>query len=195
MSANKKATRRPCIKVTPPEKRTLEELYIRKRVPTDQFKERPDALAMLVDDWCKLTGRVEAVDEVARYMINRRKNHDWPTLGDDHLPSPQHEELTADERDILVQIYVEDVLVFGRASDILSSDEQIRDLVSREFAAKTNRIVPGLRLAAILEAMRKGGLLPLLADIPNDQMRVHEDGAAFSDIDQADHRKRHSEGA
>ena len=195
MSETKKAKRRPCIKVTPPEKRTLEELYIRKRVPTDQFKERRAELSALVEEWCQLTGRVETVDEVARYMINRRKNHDWPTLGNDHLPSPEHEELTAEHSDILVQIYVEEVLVFGRGSDILASDEQIRDLVSREFAARTNRIIPGLRLAAILEAMRKAGLLPVLADIPDDQMRVHEDGVAFSDMDQADSRKRHSEGA
>ena len=76
MSDKKKATRRPCIKVTPPEKRTLEELYIRRRVPIDQFKERRDDLAALVEDWCTLTGRVEPVDEVARYMINRRKNRD-----------------------------------------------------------------------------------------------------------------------
>ena len=95
----------------------------------------------------------------------------------------------------MVQIYVEDVLVFGRGSDFLASNEEVRDLVSREFAARTNKIIPGLRLAAILEAKRKAGLLPLLADIPDEQMRVHEDGAAFSDIDQADSRKRQSEGA
>lgn len=192
MTEKKKATRRPCIKLTPPEKRTLEELYIRRRVPTDQFKERRDELVALVEEWCKLAGRVELVDEVARYMINRRKNHDWPTLGENHVPSLKHEELSADEADILVQIYVEHVLVFGRASDILASDEQIRDLVSREFAGRTNRIVPGLRLAANIETMRKAGLLPLLADIPEHQMRLHEDGEAFSDIDKADSQRRSS---
>ena len=64
MSGKKKATRRPCIKLTPPEKRMLEELYVRRRVPTDQFKERPDDLAALVEEMnCKLTGRVEPIDE------------------------------------------------------------------------------------------------------------------------------------
>lgn len=190
MSEQKKATRKPCIKLAPHEKRMLEELYSRRRIPRDQYKKRPQELVALVEEWNKLSGRVDTPDDVIRYIINRQKNKDWVTFDGNHLSAPPSENLTADQVDILVQIYTEDVLVFGRGSDALASDAELRELISREFAARTNRIVPGYALAAILETMRKEGLLPLLGDMNAQQQKPSDDGDAFRDIGDAD--RRHS---
>lgn len=195
MAGKRIATRRPSIKIAPHEKRMLEELYLERGIPRDQYKERPQELIEMVDDFNRLTGRVDTPDEILRYIINRQKNKNWVVFNGNHLPAPEHEVLTADQTDVLVQIYTENVLVFGRASDALASDGEMRDLVSKEFGARTNRIIPGYRLAAILELMRKAGLLPLLGDVPEQELKLNEDGIGFSDIDQVDGQNRRSVGA
>jgi len=97
MNAKRLATKRPGIKLSPHEKRTLELLYLDKGVPRDQYKERPEELLELVDDFNHLTGRVDTADEILRYIINRQKNAQWVVFDGNHRTSPKHEELTADQ--------------------------------------------------------------------------------------------------
>src|SRR5690606_10442606 len=84
-----------------------EELYLHYSVPTDQLRRKPVVLGRIRSAFNRLTGRDESAADLLRYMINRRKNRDWPRLGDRarRFP-PAMSELLDGELDPLVSAYV-----------------------------------------------------------------------------------------
>jgi hypothetical protein len=171
------ATRRKAIRLFEHENRALKEMYLKRKIPSDQYAERPTELAELTAEFNKATGRGEVSDDIVHYMKNERKEGRWPKLGSDHKAKPKHSrELTADQIEVLVEIFNEHVVPLGHCSDFLSYDHEIKELIAMEFAHRTRKRVPSHVLVATLDALRKRGLLPKADE------RSSEDGG-FSDID------------
>ena len=149
------------------------------RIPIDQFSERRDELKELTDAFNAATGRSDVSDDLVHYMKTQRKRGLWVKLEGARAPSPPHERFSAEQVEVLVDIYKAHVLVFGVASDILTYNEDVREGVAKEFAMRTGRRIPATRLAAKLEDMRKRGLLPKVEDV--EQVADQDDGGAVAD--------------
>ncbi|MCA9111590.1 MAG: hypothetical protein KDA52_16675 [Planctomycetaceae bacterium] len=117
-------------------------------------------------------------------MRNKRKNKQWVTFDGNHKTAPPPPiNLTPEQSEVLVEIYVEHVLPTGRCSDALSEDDELAELVAREFTHRTRRRVPSDVLVARLTRLRKRGLLPGVKDVSP----AEEDGdIGFRDIDDVD---------
>lgn len=153
-------TRRQTIKILEHERRLLVEMYLRRRIPIDQFEDRPDDLDALAAEWNELTGRSDAAGEILRYMRTQRKNGLWVRLEGDHETKPPQPFFSAEETECLVAIYQVNVADRHTGSDGIAYDEPTANLIAREFAGITGRIVPAHHLVAKLTALRKRGLLP-----------------------------------
>ena len=116
-------------------------------------------------------------------MISRHKNHDLARARQRSFAiSCAMRSYPPTKRDILDQICTLRMSSFSSARlTFWHRTARFAILFPANLFARTNRIVPGFRLAAILD--RRGarlGCFHCLADVPDDQMRLHEDGAAFS---------------
>ena len=148
------------ILVQPDEKRMLETMYVRRRTTIEQYEELPDQLDALTKDWNSKTGRRDLPRELLHYMRTRRKAGQWVQLKGKQRKRPQHRTFTAEETEILVDIYREHVLPLELGSDGIGYDNEISELIAREFAMRTNSRVPAHELIAKLTRLRKRGLLP-----------------------------------
>ena len=156
-------TRRKTLKILDHERRLLVEMYLRRRIPIDQFEDRPDDLGALVTEWNELTGRTDAAGEIHHYMRTQRKNGQWVRLDGDYETKPPQPFFSAEETECLVAIYQVNVADHDTGSDAIAYDEGTANLIAREFAGITGRIVPSHHLVAKLTALRKRGLLPKVA--------------------------------
>jgi hypothetical protein len=167
------------MKLTIEEKLCLEELYLHYAIPTDQLRRTPAVLTRITSAFCNMTGRTVSPEELLRYMINRRKNRDWPTLGERaHRFAAALKSLTEYEVGVLKEIYV--------ALDITSDEILLRasfakDLVAA-FARRVGRIVPSHVLVPGLLQLRKRGLLPTLCDDMEGQTKRKQVAEGFEDI-------------
>ncbi len=175
-------TRRRSIKLFDHERWLLVEMYLRRRIPIDQYDSRSVDLANLVEEWKRLTGRQDGGGDLIHYMRLQRKNGCWVTLDGNHEAAPPLVPLSAEETEILVNIYYENVTVLGNGSDVLAYEEQIKRFIAREFADQAGRFVTADELVGKLTALRKRGLLPRAQDYNKP------DGAGFCDIDEVDRR-------
>ena len=157
-------TKRKTIKILDHDRRLLVEMYLRRRIPIDQFEDRPDDLDALVVEWNELTGRNDTAGEVHHYMRTQRKNGQWVRLDRDYETKPPQPLFSADETECLVAIYQVNVADHCTGSDAIAYDERTANLIAKEFAAMTERIVPAHHLVAKLTALRKRGLLPKVGD-------------------------------
>ena len=149
------------IKLTSTERESLVELYLKTRIPIDQFEKRPADLARFVRTWSKITGRADTDCDLIHYMKTQRKRKLWVTFDGDHMKSPSIAgTLNAEETQILVAIYEENVASIGLGSDNLSHDSEIAELIEKEFAHRTRRRVPAMLLTAVLTTLRKKKNLP-----------------------------------
>jgi hypothetical protein len=82
---------------------------------------------------------------------------------------------TAEEIEVLVDIYADNVAELDAGSDTLGYDSQLGEFIAREFADATGRVVPAHYLVAKLAALRKRGLLP----------PASKPAKGFGDMDQA----------
>ena len=172
------ATRRKAIRLFEHEDRALKEDYLRRRIPVDQYVERPNDLAELTEEFNKTTGRGDTSDDIVHYMKNERKNGRWPTLDGNHTAKPKPlRELEPEHVEALIAIYEEDVVQMGHCSDELSYNSEITELIAKEFTARTHKRVPSSVLVAKLDQLRKRGLLPKA----DGRKASSSDG--FSDID------------
>jgi hypothetical protein len=175
------AKKRRSISLLPHERQVLEGLYLHFRIPIDQYEARPAELAELTQEFNDLTGRVEVSGELIRYMRNRRKNSDWPTLDGNHLSAPSLSPLSADETVLLIEIYKANVTdVFANCTDVLAHDQKLADLIVSEFAQAAGRVVPSHTLVPKLTALRKRGMLDKI-----DKTQPDEGDVGFGDIDNA----------
>lgn len=149
------------MRLNPEDKCCLEELYLHYAVPTDQLRRNPAVLGRITAAFHRLTGHDEEAPELLRYMINRRKNQDWPRLGDRarRFP-PAMQELLDGEIGVLAGIY-ESIKV--PLDEYLLRTDLPRQLANA-FTAATQRFVSAATLVAALMAHRKRGLLPCLME-------------------------------
>jgi hypothetical protein len=155
------ATRRKAIRLSPHEDRVLKELYLARRIPIDQYVERPTELAELTAEFNKTTGRGETSDDLVHFMKNERKNGRWPRLDGNHKAKPKPmRELEPEHVEVLISIYDDEVVQMGHCSDELSYNSRIASLIAKEFSARTHIRVPAHILVAKLDQLRKRGLLP-----------------------------------
>jgi hypothetical protein len=169
-------TRRKSLRLVDHERELLVKLYLRWRIPVDQFEKRPRELAAFTGEWSTLSGRSDLATDVLHYMRTRRKRGLWVRFDGDHEAGPPCLDLSAEETEILVAIYTE-VTALRSGSDEIGYDAEVQSLIAKEFAAETGRVVPVHELVAKLTALRKRGLLP-----PKDP---HADGGVegFTDMD------------
>lgn len=179
------AVRRKSIKLYEHERALLIKLYLRVRIPTDQFDERPDDKASFAAEWRKLSGRNDEAEAIVHYMVTQRKRGLWVRLEDDYEAAPPHVELSAEEKDALVSIYYEHVTVFEKGSDNLAYDPEIGELISKEFQDATGRFVPAHQLVAKLIYYRKIGLLPRVRDVREEDLRRDREDLGWRDPGEA----------
>jgi hypothetical protein len=150
------------MRLNPDEKCCLEELYLYYAVPTDQLRRNPVVLGRIAAAFQRLTGREEDAAELLRYMINRRKNQDWPRLGDRarRFP-PAMRDLLDGEIGVLVAAY--ESINVPLDEYLLRADLPHR--LASAFTAATQRFVAAATLVAALLAHRKRGLLPRLFEV------------------------------
>jgi len=159
-------SRRKIIKVFDHERSLLVDMYLRRRVPIDQFEHRASELDELTSEWNDLTGRDNAPGEVMHYMRNERKCGRWPRLDGNFQKTPPKPLFTAEESEALVAIYRVNVADKGVGSDTLAIDAGTGELLTREFAGITGRSVPATHLIAKLTALRKRGQLDRVSPTP-----------------------------
>ena len=175
-------TRRRSIRLFDHERRLLVEMYLRRRIPIEQYESRSGDLADLVDEWHGLTGRTDTGGDLIHYMRTQRKQGFWVRFDGNHQTAPPLAGLSADETEILVGIFYENVTVLGNGSDVLAYEDETKLFIAREFADQAGRFVAADDLVAKLTAIRKRGLLPKVRD------HKKPDGAGFSDMDEVDGR-------
>jgi hypothetical protein len=163
------ATRTKIIKVFSHERALLVDMYLRRRVPIDQFEHRADELDELTSEWNELTGRSNTPGEVIHYMRNERKCGRWPKLDGKYQKTPPKPFFSADEGEALVAIYRVNVADKGIGSDAIATDEAIGELIASEFVKITGRAIPAAPLMAKLTALRKRGQLNKVAVIPAEE--------------------------
>ncbi len=146
------------------EKEMLNFLYVRQKIPTDQYKRRPEELRKLTDRFNALTERNDKADDLLHFMITQRKQGKWPKLGTAHrkLARVQLDLLTAEEWKILDEIYLD----MNVGSDNYAYNVELRRELARRFSASACRLLPARTLCAALERRRKEGSLPRLTDKP-----------------------------
>lgn len=167
------AKRRKSLRLYEHERKALVQFYLDRRIPIDQYEGRPDDLVALTTDFNAATAR----GELLHYMRTERKLGRWPRLGKDHEKPPKCADLSAEETEILVDIYYQNVAMFDSGSDNVAYSAEIAELIEKEFALATGRFVPAHLLNAKLTALRKRGMLPKAQKPP-------ELGDGFSDIDE-----------
>lgn len=152
------------------EKPVLEQLYLQHRVATDQLRRCPAVLKRLTDQFNAAVGRDYSESLLLRYMVNRRKQTDWPNLGTTAIKLANAAELlSSTELLVLQQIYLE----IDRPSDELLFESSCARLVSKRFREETGRAVAGSILVAVIIAKRKR----------REWLCIRDDSkSAFSDI-------------
>jgi len=137
------------------EKPVLEQLYIAHGVATDQLRRDPETLCQITDAFNHITGQRYDSSTLLRYMINRRKQSDWPRLGTRATKFDSVLNLLSpDQIAVLRQIYLElDI----PSDQFLYEPQLIRDIANR-FTGLSGTSVPGTTLVAVIIAKRKRGL-------------------------------------
>lgn len=172
--------RRKPIRLDDHERDALIDLYVERAIPIDQYDERREELDRLRSSWARLTGRRNTSNDLLHYMRNARKNGKWVRLDGNHVKREPCIELSPEETEILVLIYREHVASISLGTDAIAYDDEIADLVAKEFAADTGRAVPGSDLIGALTALRKRGLLPKV-----ERQHHDDEDMGFDDIDLA----------
>jgi hypothetical protein len=157
------------------EKPILEELYIQHGVTVDQLRTRdPQTLHEIVAAFDRMTSRDFSTNLLLRYMMNRRKQADWPTLG---KKAKKFESviniLSSSQLAALKQIYFD----LDTPSDELLFRTDIRKKISDRFEGLTGAKYSSSTLVAVIMAKRKRGLW----------IRIRE---AFGDIAQISRQSR-----
>ena len=89
------------------EKPVLEGLYLEAGVETDQLRRDPKTLYAISDAFNRITSHNIEASTLLRYMLNRRKQKDWPRLSKNAKKFESVLNLLTDnELKILRQIYI-----------------------------------------------------------------------------------------
>jgi hypothetical protein len=166
------ATRRKSLRLQKDEDQALRELYREFRIPTDQYPHRPDDLERLAAAWNSITGRNEAALDILHYMITQRKQTKWERLGWNSGDDFKQQEVafTADDFKHLDAIH-EDLHI---ASDNYVLNIEASKRLQEEFARRTGRVIPPLRLAAAMITRRKAHKLATLRPQTEQNLGFHD---------------------
>ena len=137
------------------EKPVLEQLYLAHGVATDQLRRAPKVLMEIADTFNHVAGRDIEPGLLLRYMINRRKQADWPTLG----PKARKfdsvlNELKPKQLEFLRQVYLE----LDIPSDEFLFKADLTRTIEQRFKGLSGTRIPGYKLVAVIVAKRKRGL-------------------------------------
>lgn len=137
------------------EKPVLEQLYMAHGVATDQLRRAPQVLREITESFNHATSRDLEAGLLLRYMINRRKNADWPKLGSAARKFDSVlNELTAPQLGILRNIYLD----LDIPSDKFFFRPELAREIEQRFTGLSGARVPGYILVAAIVAKRKRGL-------------------------------------
>lgn len=171
------------INLLPHERDSLVKLYLKWRIPIGQFQRRPNELDSFVAEWRSLTGRTDTGGELIHYMRNQRQQALWVRLEDKALPAPPLAKFTAEEGELLVQLYTKYVTAAGEGSGVLDQEPEIAKNIANEFAEITGRIVAPNDITAKLTALRRRGTFPKVGRTVSHASPTPDVG--FADIDEA----------
>ena len=110
-------------------------------------------------------------------MRSQRKQGKWVKLNGKHLKKPKAMEFSADEVEVMVRLFEDNLGDIALGSDNLAYDKDLAEAMAKEFSIEIGRIVPRHELVSKLTAIRKRGLLPQVSR----NVSLESDG--FSDID------------
>ena len=163
------------------QKLCLQELYILHAVATDQLHRAAGVLARITTTFNAMCDTAYDAETLLRYMINRRKNRDWPKLGPRARTfEPAYLLLTDHQIKVLEDIYVNlDI----PSDEYLFSPDFARSLV-KEFGERTGTIVPAATLIAVIFAKRKRGEWICIREAVAKENKSA--AGAFSDVEEAD---------
>lgn len=181
MTSRHKSMRHKSLQLMEHEHDLLTKLYLQRKIPIEQFEQRTTELDNLVEEWNSSTGRSDSSGEVLHYMRTKRKKGRWVRFDGAHLPQPAAPDFSADEIEALVAIYSEDIAAMGIGSDAIGYEDELRAKLVTEFARRTGRVMAAGDLVCKLTSLRKMGLLPKAADVP----QVKPEDVGFEDINQA----------
>lgn len=151
------------------EKPILEALYITEAAATDQLKRDPEALRRITNGFNRITSRDYDADVLLRYMINRRKNTDWPCLGERAKKfDPLRDVLSSNELEVLKNIYVG----LDITSDTFLYEPSLMSQVASRFQGVAARFVAGSILVGVIMACRKRGMWPKLRTAFGDMNQI-----------------------
>lgn len=165
------------MKLTAEQKLCLEELYLHYAVATDQLRRAPAVLNKIAAAFCGMTGIDADPPELLRYMMNRRKNGDWPCLGARARRFPQAvRALTEHQLSLLKDSYVE--------LDVTSDEILLQPAFAKRFCAlfaqRAGAILPAHTLIPALFQLRKRGQLPTIREEVAKENKAAAE--AFADI-------------
>jgi hypothetical protein len=114
-------------------------------------------------------------------MRTQRMQGKWVRFDGAHLPVPTPSAFSAEDIEALVSIYSEEVAAMGVGSDVLAYEDDIKQLIAKEFVDRRGRVVAADDLVAKLTALRKRGLRPKVAVLPE----ISSKDMGFEDINEA----------
>lgn len=158
------------------ERPILEGFYIQQGVAVDQLRTRkPQTLHEIVAAFNRMTGRDFSTNLLLRYMMNRRKQADWPKLGKKAEKfEPLTNLLTSFQLAVLKQIYFD----LDTPSDELLFKPTIRQEISKRFEGLTGIRYSSDKLMAVIIAKRKRGLWIKLREAFGDIAQISEQSHA-----------------
>lgn len=136
------------------EKPILEAIYVEHGIPLDQLRRVPEILGEITRSFNRLTSRDFSAGELLRYMINRRKNKDWPRLGSGATR-------LEGAANVLSNTEIEHLRTVYLSMDLPSDEFLYRPAKTAEIEARFARAsgirIPGGVLVAVIIAKRKRG--------------------------------------
>ncbi len=111
------AVKRKAIRLAKHERESLVQLYLEFAIPVDQYEERQEKLNELCDKWQEETGRRNAPGDILHYMRSQRKRGLWVRLGDAAVKREPRAKFSADEKEELVRIVLENITSLGSGTD------------------------------------------------------------------------------
>jgi hypothetical protein len=157
------------------EKPVLEQLYLNCRVATDQLRRAPEVLNAITAAFNRVTSHNFQPGTLLRYMLNRRKEKDWPGL-DGHARKfpPAGSLLSPNQLEVLKRLYTS----LDVTSDEFLCRPRLAQQIAQEFAAVTGVHLAPQTLIAVIVAKRKRGEWPTIREAAEQERRP------FSDIDE-----------
>lgn len=153
MSSSRKSILRDLL--SPDEKESLKGIYLSRGISTDNLRRIPGEFAGLVQQFRAATGRADiSPNLLLRYILNRRKQKDWPRIGKRARKFESVLTLLNASQTAVLRTICETMAI--SSDELFFSPAHIRR-VETMFREKTGTPIEGAILVAIIFAKRKRG--------------------------------------